>query len=231
MLLSGAIHACDECFHLLLHPARENPKVEDKDPIVDNESGDEHLAAELAVQEGEGSAVGDSDLEDADPLLESETQQRRRQDMPGHGYVMDDFVVDDDEVEMEGEDESSSGSDEEWQESPVAATAGRTGRTVAAAAVGSRTSTRTNDSRSASDRRRRGLLDAFAPGLDEEEEEVYFSAQTGFGRRPTGRRAAAMSEAMGTNDLGPPRGEEILPNELRQLQREAGLSGPLFVAM
>lgn len=204
----------------------KNPKVENKDPIVDNESADEHLAAELAEQEGEGSAIGDSDLEDAGPLLESGTGQRRRQDMPAHGYVMDDFVVDDDEVEMEGEDESSSGSDEEWEEPSVAATAGRTRRAVAAAAaVGSRTSTRTNNSGSTPGHRHSGLLDAFAPGLDEEEEEVYFSAQTGFGRRPTGRRAATVSEAMGTIGLGPLRGEEILPDELRQLQREAGLSG------
>lgn len=200
--------------------------MEDKDPTADNNSGDEDLAAELARQEGGDS---ESDLDDPDSLARQQHENTR-----AHGYELDDFVVDDDQVDVDTEEEDSQHKEEEWEEwrepPPPPAHSEMSWLSCARRRR----------------RRRRGRFLAFAPDIDEDEEEVFYSPENAFQRRPTGRRAPApvppavsgRADAIvgrrlrrGTGNEGrgaPPASEvvgledDILPDELRQLQREAG---------
>lgn len=229
----------------------ETVEVEDRDPTADNNSGDEDLAAELAEQEGSINGESDLDDDDDDPNLLA-TQHEL------HGYVLNDFVVDDDEVEVDTEDD-----DEEWEEwrkpaaaaqleprrQPRRAVAVAAAAAATAAAIGSRRTPRTTSWFSTARRSppcRLGRPRAFGTDMNEHVEEVFFSPGNSFQRRPTYRGRAATAAAVAASErIGAAAGgrlrrgpetegrsasspsevvevdDDVLPDELRQLQREA----------
>lgn len=206
-------------------------KVEDREPQAQIDSEDEDLAAELQEEE---------DRENGSNLNGSD-----RDEVPSaHGYVLDDFVVSDGDelIETDGEAEQEWEQCNRWTltgpESHSQPQRPRFPRGTVATSTRSHGSQRTSPASS----RRRGLLGAVARAIDDDsEEEVFVLSSGGFGSgRQTDRRRKMATAALkfgGGEGRASRRGavasedvvevdDDVLPDELRQLQREAGSSRP-----